>query len=303
MKNKILAASLLLSAFVFTGSVFAANQSSGAGSSAGANSDQTPANSTTGTQIEAATQTVNQGENSRIQTQANTQIQTGSASQTGTSAGGTQTQTSNQGAESQIQTQNNKQSQTGNGTQTQQKVQDGSESGSQAQNQNQVQNQGAESQIQTNENQGSMNQNSAGNSNAVQRKSQVANAVQQMLQVAERNGGIGEQVRTIAQTQTQNQEKIEVNLEKIQSRSGFAKFFIGPNYGEINNAKKTLEKNREQIKQLNEIKNQLSNQGDQQILTEQIQTLEQANTQIDNSLQESQKGFSLLGWMFKWFAK
>jgi len=256
-------------------------------------------------QAQVTTQTVNQGENSQIQTQtqANTQIQTGSASQTGTSAGGTQTQTSNQGAESQIQTQNNKQSQTGNGTQTQQKVQDGSESGSQAQNQNQVQNQGAESQIQSNENQGSMNQNSAGNSNAVQRKSQVANAVQQMLQVAERNSGIGEQVRTIAQTQTQNQEKIEVNLEKIQSRSGFAKFFIGPNYGEINNAKKTLEKNREQIKQLNEIKNQLSNQGDQQILTEQIQTLEQANTQIDSSLEESQKGFSLLGWMFKWFAK
>jgi len=131
----------------------------------------------------------------------------------------------------------------------------------------------------------------------------VANAVQQMLQLADRNGGIGEQVRTIAQTQTQNQEKIEANLEKIQSRGGFTKFFIGPNYGEINSAKRALEQNREQIGQLNEIKNQLSNQGDQQILTEQIQALEQTNLQINNSLEESQKEFSLLGWMFRWFAR
>lgn len=300
MKNKILAVSLLLSAFVFAGSVFAANQGSGVGSSAGTNSDQT---ATTGTQTQITVQTSNQGENSQVQSQTNAQTQTGPASQTGTSAGGNQAQNSNQGAESQIQTQSGQQSQTGNGTQTQQKIQDGSGSGSQMQNENQIQNQGEENQIQTNENQSSKNQNSVGNTNAAQRKSQVANAVQQMLQLADRNGGIGEQVRIIAQTQTQNQEKIEANLEKIQGRSGFAKFFIGPNYGEINNAKRTLEKNKEQIKQLNEIKNQLSNQGDEQILTEQIQTLEQANLQIDNSLEESQKGFSLLGWMFKWFAK
>ncbi|MFA5746561.1 MAG: hypothetical protein WC926_00590 [Candidatus Paceibacterota bacterium] len=300
MKNKILAVSLLLSAFVFAGSVFAANQGSGVGSSAGTNSDQT---ATTGTQTQITVQTSNQGENSQVQSQTNAQTQTGPASQTGTSAGGNQAQNSNQGAESQIQTQSGQQSQTGNGTQTQQKIQDGSGSESQMQNENQIQNQGEENQIQTNENQSSKNQNSVGNTNAAQRKSQVANAVQQMLQLADRNGGIGEQVRIIVQTQTQNQEKIEANLEKIQGRSGFAKFFIGPNYGEINNAKRTLEKNKEQIKQLNEIKNQLSNQGDEQILTEQIQTLEQANLQIDNSLEESQKGFSLLGWMFKWFAK
>lgn len=290
MKNKILAVSFLLSAFVFVGNAFAANQGSGTGSPAGMNSGQTAVSSTTETQAQITTQTANQGENSQIQTQTSVQTQTGTAGQAGTGAGGVQTQSSQQ-------------PQTGNGTQAQQKMQDGSGSGDQVQNQGQIQNQGEEKQIQTNENQGSKNQNSIGNTNATQRKSQVANAVQQMLQLAERNGGIGEQVRTIAQTQTQNQEKIEANLEKIQGRSGVAKFFIGPNYGEINNAKRTLEQNKEQLKQLNEIKNQLSNQGDQQILTEQIQTLEQANSQIETSLEESQKGFSLLGWMFKWFAK
>jgi len=291
MKNKILVVSILMSAFVLAGSVFAANQGSGAGSPTGMNSD-----ATTGTQTQTTTQTVDQGENSQIQTQTNTQTQTGSANQTGAGTGENQTQTSNQGTENRIQTQNNQQAQTGSETQTRQGVEDSNGSENQAQNQNQIQNQ-------DNGNQDSKSQNSAGNTNAAQRKSQVANAVQQMLQLADRNGGIGEQVRTIAQTQTQNQEKIEANLEKIQSRGGFTKFFIGPNYGEINSAKRALEQNREQIGQLNEIKNQLSNQGDQQILTEQIQALEQTNLQINNSLEESQKEFSLLGWMFRWFAR
>jgi len=92
-------------------------------------------------------------------------------------------------------------------------------------------------------------------------------------------------------------------LQKVQSRSGFAKFFVGPNYGEINNAQKLLEQNREQIKQLNQLKTQLVNQGDAQTLTQQIQTLEQANLQIENSLQNAQKGFSLFGWMFRLFSK
>ena len=199
-----------------------------------------------------------------------------------------QTQISNQGEDSQIQTQNNEQAQSGAvnqagiGTQmqqqTQQELQDGTGTGNQIQNQEQEAIQVAE-----------------------QRRSQVANAVQEMLQVAERNGGIGQQVMMIAQNQ--NQEKIELSLQKVQSRSGFAKFFIGPNYGEINNAKKLLEQNREQIKQLNQIKTQLSSQSDQQILTQQIQTLEQANLQIDNSLGTAQKGFSLLGWVFRLFSK
>lgn len=223
-----------------------------------------------------------------------------------------QTQTDNQGADSQITTQNNEQTQSGDttnqagldtGTQTQQQTQDGSGADNQVQNQNQIKNQGETNQIQNNEQEGMRNQNKSGLATSQQRRSRVASAVQEMLQVADRNGGIGQQVRIIAQNQTQNQEKLETSLQKVQSRSGFAKFFIGPNYGEINNAKKILKQNREQIKQLNQVKSQFADQGDQQILTEQIQLLEQSNLEIENSLNVSEKGFSLFGWLFKLFAK
>ena len=172
--------------------------------------------------------------------------------------------------------------------------------------QNAIKNQGEVTQIQTQEKNTVQTQNNTAtdettknnNSNSSQQKrSQVADAVQTMLQIAERNGGIGQQVRVIAQTQNQNQAKLDQNIEKIQSRSGFAKFFIGPNYGEIKDAQKTLEQNKEQIRQLNQIRTQLSNQGDRQQLTEQIRILEQANQDIETSLSNAQKGFSLFGWL------
>lgn len=137
---------------------------------------------------------------------------------------------------------------------------------------------------------------------AEQRKSDVASAVQQIIQITEKDGGAGEQVKVIAQTQAQSQEKLETSLQKVQSRSGFVKFFVGPNYSEINNAKKLLEQNREQIKQLDEIQNQITNKSNKQKLTEQVQLLEQTNQEIENSLNTSQKGFSLLGWVFRLFA-
>jgi len=180
--------------------------------------------------------------------------------------------------------------------QVQQKLQDGTGIGNQVQNQ--AQNQGEANQIQTKEQSGTQNENKSGSANATQRKSQVANAVQEMLSLAEKNGGIGQEIKVIAQTQNQNQEKIESSLGKVQSRSGFAKFFIGVKDSEIKNAKELLIQKQEQVKKLVELKNQLKNEGDQKMLEEQIKILEQANLEIDNTLEKEQKGFSLFGWLF-----
>ena len=146
-----------------------------------------------------------------------------------------------------------------------------------------------------------------GNSSSIkipeQRRSTVANAVQEMVKVAERNGGVGQEIKTIAQTQTQNQEKLETGLQKIQNRGGFARFFIGPNYGEIKESQKLLEQNKEQIQKLNKLRAQVIDQKDQQQIAEQIQILEQTTQEIENTLNEAQKGFSLFGWIFRLFSK
>ncbi|KKP92870.1 MAG: hypothetical protein UR99_C0062G0002 [Candidatus Moranbacteria bacterium GW2011_GWD2_36_12] len=201
----------------------------------------------------------------------------------------TQTQTENKGVESEISVQNGNVKSpagVGAGTQVEQRMQDGSGIA----NQNRVQNEA-----------GAPGQGKQEGGNA-QGKSVVANAVQEILQIAQRNGGIGQQIRVIAQTQTQNQEKLEAGLKKVQDRSGLVKFLVGPQYSEINNTKKVLEQNREQLKNLNQIKNQLSNQSDQEKLKEQISLIEQSNLEIETTLNDSQKGVSLLGWAFRLFA-
>jgi len=154
---------------------------------------------------------------------------------------------------------------------------------------------------QTKENEKVKEENSPSINISEQKRSMVADTVQEIIKIADRNNEVGQQIKVIAQTQNQNQEKLETGMQIIQSRSGFAKFFIGPNYGEINNANKLLEQNREQIKQLDEVKSKLVSQNDQQELIEQVQLLEQANQKIESSLSASQKGFSLLGWVFRRF--
>jgi len=191
-----------------------------------------------------------------------------------------------------------------NQQQIQQRLQDGSEAGQQVQGQNQMNNQNNENQIQNNQQEQLQAESGNGSENSQQRRSQVANAVQEMLNIANiMSGGIGEQVRTIAQTQNQNQERLEVSLEKIQSRAGIVKFLIGSNYGEIKTVRQTLEQNREQIQQLNQIRTQIEDEGGQQLLSEQIAVLEQTNTEIEAFINDSESTFSLLGWMFKLFSK
>jgi hypothetical protein len=201
--------------------------------------------------------------------QQNGNIETGSENQTQQ-----QTKTINQSEEDQVQTRN--------AEQVQNETNNLGETAPQSQTQSEVQQQN--------------------NNVASQQKSQVATAVQQMLQIANRNGGIGQQVRAIAQTQTQNQEKLETSLQKIQERERVLQFIIGPDYGEINNAKNLLNQNREQIQQLNQLKTQLYSQSDMQNLAQQIQVLEQANLQIENSLRATQGKISLFGWLFRLFA-
>ncbi|MDD4289802.1 MAG: hypothetical protein PHH83_00815 [Patescibacteria group bacterium] len=165
-------------------------------------------------------------------------------------------------------------------TQTQQRLQDGAliSTSTQAQNQN-------------------------GLNNAQQRRSMVANAVQEMLQLAERNQGIGQQIKLIAQNQNQNQEKLELGLERVQNRNKFVRFFFGLNYKEINNVNKILQQNKEKLHELNQINNELINQEDLNKLQEQIQNLEQTNLQVENSLKNVEGGFSLFGWFSKLFIK
>jgi hypothetical protein len=183
----------------------------------------------------------------------------------------------------------------------------GTGQGMEVQNATSLQNQSEEqqSQVELQQNaqtgQKSMNGNGQGSQasdKATQRRSRVANAVQEMLQVAERNQGVGQQIRTIAQNQNQNQKEIEMTLEHVKNNRGNAvwRFFFGPNKY-IYMAEGKLTSHAEKLEELKELASQVENEADVEILGKQIEIMEQVKTELGEEIREESKGFSLFGWL------
>lgn len=184
--------------------------------------------------------------------------------------------------------------------------------GNEIKNQNQVQteNQGVDQrlQIQTQEQeqtkatQGGLMNTQNRSQNAKENMSAVAEKVQELLQIQE-SGGIGEQIRQVAQEQAGAQEVIQHNTEKIHSRSAFKKFLIGSDYGAIKALKAQLELNQLRISQLEDLKMQLVDTQDSTIIQSTIDALVQQNSSLYEQIEAEEKVMSMFGWMFKFFAK
>jgi hypothetical protein len=206
-----------------------------------------------------------------------------------------QTQTTNQGEDSQIQTQNNEQTQGGSPTPTPTPTPTNQTEpvfGVQAQQQEQTQQQ-QQKQINTEEH-----------------RSTVSNFVQSLLQVSDKEKGIGEQVKTVAQEMERiaNQQKESENatigaMEKIQNRSKVKTFFIGTDYKNLGNLRSEMVQTRNRLEQTNRLIEKVQNEGDKTELQNQIKTLEQEQTKIENFVKTQESKFSLFGWFVKLFDK
>ena len=133
------------------------------------------------------------------------------------------------------------------------------------------------------------------------RRSRVSNAVQSMLEVAERNQGVGQQIRNITQTQVQVQEQAEEALELAQQRKGFMKFLIGPDYSRLKTVEDRLEQHNQNLEELKVLKEEVESDEDVALFDEQIRVMEDVKQELENELTESESGFSLFGWMNRMF--
>lgn len=134
------------------------------------------------------------------------------------------------------------------------------------------------------------------------RMSEVAKAVEYLIRVAERieNKGIGDQIRTIARTQSENCDKINQDIDRVQQRSAFAYFFVGSNFSEIKGIQALMGQNRVQIQELEKLKLQLTNQADQLEIANQIILLQNQQTELREQLHDLSSRFSLFGWLNRW---
>jgi hypothetical protein len=166
--------------------------------------------------------------------------------------------------------------------------------GSANQNQNKVQNNQGEVLGQSKEEK---------NQRSLERRSQVAVAIMEMERIGDSNQGIGEQVRVIAQSQNEGQDRVETTLQTVQNRNRVVKFLVGPDYKKIKDIEAELETQQTRIQEMVRLANQLENEGDAQAMMEQIALLQDVEDQIRQELENEQVGVSLFGWLFRWFAK
>ena len=135
-------------------------------------------------------------------------------------------------------------------------------------------------------------------------QSAVANFVQTLVKVADREkGGIGEQVRVVAQQQNQAVASTTAAMEKIQTRSKVKTFFIGTDYKNVGQLRSEMAQTQSRIEQLTRLTEQAKNAADKTTLQTQIQTMEQEQSKIETFLKANESKFSLFGWLVKLFNK
>ena len=162
-----------------------------------------------------------------------------------------------------------------------------SPTGYQVKNQVSTQNQGEASQLRV---------------NTQEQMGTVAAQVQGLLEVRT-TGGIGEQVRQIAQEQNQAQDQLQTELGKVESRKGFLKSLIGPDYQALKNMQKQMEQNQLRIQKLEQLQNQLTNQGDITMVQATIQALTEQSTTLQDRINLEERSGGMFGWLFKLFVR
>ncbi len=80
-----------------------------------------------------------------------------------------------------------------------------------------------------------------------QKSNDVAQRVQELLLERDYKGGIGEQVKVIAQNQLKAQEEVQNRLTNLEERPLWQRFFLGQNEEDVDGLQNSLRKNQEEL--------------------------------------------------------
>lgn len=133
-------------------------------------------------------------------------------------------------------------------------------------------------------------------------RSEVAKFVKTLLEIADRTGGIGLQVRIIAQEQASSTEKIAKSLDEVEKRSSFKIFLIGSDYKNLGSIRSELAKTESRLEKLNTELEKVGLSAEEKVeINAEITALEQEQAELEEFIEDNEDKFSLFGWVVRLF--
>jgi hypothetical protein len=175
-----------------------------------------------------------------------------------------------------------------------------SPTGNQVQNQNsvQTQNQGEDQQLNI-----KTQESEQLNQTIDESLTKVSDQVHELIETVGAKGGIGQQVKVIAQSQIKLQDEIKLNLGELNSRGTLTKLLVGSDKKLIRSTEQKIEQNQLMIQQLEQLKLQTKNTSDLQQLQETIDLMTYQNTSLQDKVNKENKSNGLFGWLVNLFNK
>jgi len=142
-----------------------------------------------------------------------------------------------------------------------------------------------------------------GSETSTEHRSTVATFVQNLLSIANREGGIGSEVKVIAQEQNDSSSTTAEAIVKVEKKGGISAFLFGTDYKNLGVIRSELAKTSNRIERLNALASSTINTQAKIELDAQIKLLQEDQVKVTAFVDTHENSFSLFGWFVKMFSK
>jgi hypothetical protein len=144
--------------------------------------------------------------------------------------------------------------------------------------------------------------NVGGAAQADEHRSAVATFVQSLLTLANRMGGVGEEVRAVARAQMDSASTTAKAIAQVESRSALRTLLFGADYKNIGTLRSEIATTSAHIARLKKALEKTFDASAKAELSSQIDALVDAQADVEAFVEAHEDSFSLFGWFTKRFA-
>ena len=134
-------------------------------------------------------------------------------------------------------------------------------------------------------------------------RSNVSAFVHNLLNIANRSGGIGAEVRAIAHEEDDSSTTTIESINKVEARGKFKTFLIGSDYKNLGMIRSELAKTDNRIERLQAAASSTTSVSVKADIAAQIKLLQDDKLKVTAFVEAHENTFSLLGWFVKIFVK